>query len=139
MLMSTMLRVLDYKPFKGRKGPEDLLSIDVATMLRVATLEGRLDAVWTHIPHEVGGGGKLAAIRMALAKAMGLIAGSGDFVFVWKGGGAFIELKVRAALSPAQQDFGQWCGGAGVPYLVCKSVAEVEQFLISEGVLRALK
>lgn len=135
MLMSTMLRVLDFKPFRGRKGPEDLLSIDVATMLRAATLEGRLDAVWTMIPHELGGAGKLAAIRVALAKAMGLIAGSGDFVFVWPTGGGFIELKVRAALSPAQQDFRDWCIGSGNRYAVCKSVNEVEAKLREWGAL----
>ncbi len=135
MLMSTMLRVLDCKPFRGRRGPEDLLSIDVATMLKVATLEGRLDAVWTMIPHELGGAGKLAAIRVALAKSMGLIAGSGDFVFIWPTGGAFIELKVKAALSPAQQDFKAWCEGSGNRYAVCRSVAEVEAKLREWGAM----
>lgn len=134
--IAALLRLMDYRHFKGRTNPEDRLAQEVATMLRVATLEGRLKATWTHIPHEVGGGGKLAAIRMALAKSMGLIAGSCDFVFVGNGFGGWIELKdIKGSLSPAQKDFREWCQTLNVNHAVCRSLEEVERQLFFWGVL----
>lgn len=137
-MLGSLLRLMDYKFFRGRVGPEDRIAIDVATMLRVATIEGRLSATWTHIPHEVGGGkGKSSQIRYALAKAMGLIAGSCDYVLVWPGGGGWIELKTpTGSLNPAQRDFRDWCAATSCRHAVCKSTDEVEKTLISWGVLR---
>lgn len=135
-IIPVLLRLMDYRHFKGRAGPEDRLAQEVATMLRVATIEGRLKATWTHVPHEVGGGGKLAAIRMALAKAMGLIKGSADYVFVSENGGGWIEIKVPGNyLTPEQRDFSEWCGGLAVHHAVCRSLEEVEETLRGWGLL----
>lgn len=135
-LLPVLLRLMDYRHFKGRVGPEDRLAIEIATMLRVASIEGRLKAAWTHVPHEVGGRGKPAAIRMALAKAMGLIKGSADYVFVGPSGGGWIEAKTEKSYpTPAQKDFGQWCESLGVNHAVCRSVEEVEAKLREWGVL----
>ena len=134
--LAARLSLMHYKTFKGKVGKEDRLSIEVANYLRAATLQGLLKATWTHIPHEVGGGGKLAAIRMALAKAMGLIKGSADFVFVWPSGGGWIELKTdEGHLSPEQKDFRLWCEDTGTRYVVCRSLEEVVEKLFSWGVL----
>lgn len=135
-MLPALLRLMDYKHFGGRLGDEDRLSIDVATMLRVATLEGRLKAAWTHIPHEAAGKGRFAAIYMAKAKALGLIKGSTDFVFVGTSGGGWIELKTpTGSMSPAQRDFREWCRIAAVNHAVCKSVDDVVDYLISWGLL----
>lgn len=137
--ISTLIRLMDYRTFRGGAGPEDRLSIDVAIMLRVATLEGRLAAVWTHIPHEVAGRGKFAIIYMAKARAMGLIKGSCDFVFVGRDGGGYIELKTATgSLTPEQRDFREWCQMAWVNHAVCRSVAEVEEKLSEWGLLSLL-
>lgn len=138
-MISTLLRLMDCKPFRGRTGPEDRLAIDVATYLRAATLEGRLRGTWTHIPHEVGGGNGVASkIRYGLAKAMGLIAGSGDYVFVGPGVGGWIELKTETGrLNPAQKDFSEWCGDKSVNYAVCRSLSEVIEKLNAWGLLLA--
>lgn len=105
-------------------------------MLRVATMEGRLRAVWTHVPHEAAGKGKFAAIYMAKAKALGLIKGSADLVFVWAGGGGWIEMKTETgSLTPEQRDFRLWCENSGVHHAVCRSVAEVEERLREWGAL----
>lgn len=142
--VAVVLRLMDYRHFKGRAGEEDNLAIDVASMLRVATMEGRFLGTWTCIPHEVGAvrpgssAFRLAQARYAKAKAMGLITGSGDYVFVWPDGGAWIELKSRkGSLSDHQRDFKQWCIATGSRYAVCRSVAEVEENLISWGALTA--
>lgn len=133
-MIASLLRLMDYKHFKGRMGEEDRLSVDVATMLRVATVEGRLRATWTHVPHEVAGRGKFAAIYMAKARAMGLVKGSADFVFVWPNGGGWIELKTRTgSLSPEQRDYKQWCFETDCNYALCRTVDEVADKLISWG------
>ncbi len=135
-MLAPLLRLMDYKTFKGRMGEEDRLSVDVATMLRVAAVEGRLKATFSHVPHEVAGKGKFAAIYMAKARAMGLIKGSADFVFVWSDGGGWIELKTdTGSLSPAQKDFRTWANDSGCRHAVCRSVEEVEHQLYSWGAL----
>lgn len=140
MKISTILSLMSYRPFKGRMGEEDRLSVEVATMLRVATVENRLIATWTHVPHEVAGKGKFAAIYMAKAKAMGLIKGSADFVFVWKDGGGWIELKTATgSLSPEQRDFREWNHATGANHAVCRTLAEVTEKLIEWGVLTSTR
>jgi hypothetical protein len=125
-----LIRLLAFKPFKGRTGPEDDLAIQVGSALRVWTLEGRLNVTFTHVPHEVGGAGGAAKTRMALAKAMGLIAGSGDYVFIGSRTSGWIELKsATGSLSPIQRDFRDWCTRCGVEYAVCRTVDNVEATL----------
>lgn len=123
---------MECKAFRGKTGPEDQLAIEVANFLRAATLERRLLCTWTHIPHEVGGGAKMARVRYSLAKAMGLITGSGDYVFVGQCGGGWIELKSKTgSLTPQQKDFREWCSGTGVNHAVCRSLEEVVHHLKS--------
>lgn len=134
--IATILRLMEYRTFRGRIGGEDRMSVDVAIMLRVATIEGRLRATWTHIPHEAAGRGKFAAIYMAKAKAMGLIKGSADFVFVWQGGGGWIELKSETgSLTKEQREFRDWVIATGGNHAVCRSKQEVEAKLIEWGAL----
>src|SRR5687767_3288367 len=136
MNISSLISLMNYKHFRGRMGAEDRLSVEVATMLRVAAIEGRLSATWTHVPHEAAGRGKFAAIYMAKAKAMGLIKGSADFVFVWPNGGGWIELKTdEGRLTPEQKAFREWCKDTGAHHALCRSVAEVEEKLFEWGAL----
>jgi hypothetical protein len=66
----------------------------------------------------------------ALAKAMGLIAGSGDYVFIGSRTSGWIELKsATGSLSPIQRDFRDWCTRCGVEYAVCRTVDNVEATL----------
>ena len=140
--LATVIRLMEYRHFKGRTGPEDQIAIAVATMLRVETLQGNLRGTWTCIPHEVGAmslgekGFRSAQARYAKAKAMGLITGSADYVFVWPDGGGWIELKTKTgSLSPAQRDFREWCMASGSSFAVCRSVDEVREILFEWGVL----
>jgi hypothetical protein len=131
---------------RGRLGPvrltdEDRICIEFADRLREAALMGRLRATFTHIPHEVGGGTKNAGLRYTLAKALGLITGSADYVFVWSGGGGWIEFKRPASpgtpagrLSTPQRLFGDWCQRENVNWRVAYSAAEGFEILREWGV-----
>ena len=129
-------------------GPEDVVNIAFADKCRVWSMEGRLRACWTHIPHEVGGGkGRLSQARYALANALGLVAGSGDMVFTWSDGSGWIEVKrpkgvtstgkpaAAGRLNPDQVSFRKWCALHNVPYEVIYSADEGEAVLRKWGCL----
>lgn len=149
-IKSWLLRLMSAKAFVGKlvgglEG-EDHLAVQVAADLRQWTLEGRLSAVWTKIPHEVGACSpkspsfRVSQARYAKQLAMGLVTGSADYVFTWMhgSGGGWIELKraVGGSLSPEQRDFRDWCVTQGVRYATCRSRAEVKATLIEWGCLR---
>lgn len=143
-MIGTLRRLLAFQPFRGRtRGPEDDLALVVGSALRAWTLEGRLHATFTNVPHEVGAVSKTSpAFRAAQARyaknvAAGLIAGSGDYVFVGASGGGWIELKApRGRQSDDQRDFEAWCAHVGGRYAVCRALDEVEATLRSWGMLR---
>nr|DAM62827.1 MAG TPA: Nuclease [Caudoviricetes sp.] len=128
------------RPTLGRSvklGPEDRISIEFANRLRVWTIERRLRGVWTHVANEVGGGTKNAMIRYAVAKALGMIPGCSDFIFMWDSGSAAIEMKAPCGVqNDNQSDFQKWCEAEGVPYFIAKSADEAEQILLSLGILK---
>lgn len=139
-----LLRLLTRKPFRGTlRGPEDGLAIEFANDLRAWTLEGRLRATFTMVPHEVGYTAAYspernkAKARYAKALAQGLIPGSADYCFVWSDGGGWLELKsATGSPSPDQRDFREWCKLTGSHYAVGRSRAECEAVLRGWGVLR---
>lgn len=147
-LQDLLLRARLIRTPKTKLGREDEVCIRFADGLREAALCGRLRATWTHIPHEVGGAAKNAKLYYSLAVALGLIKGSGDYVFVWKGGGCWMEFKAPAiqrtaaeprkqggALSPAQKLFRQWCELHEVPHHIVTSAEDGFALLVGYGVL----
>lgn len=119
-----------------KKGPEDIICIDFANRLRVWTLEGRLRCVWTHPPHEAAGGTKFAAIRYALARALGMITGAPDYLFMAAAGSWAIEMKAPGgSMTENQKNFRSWCEMHSIPFAVCRSADEAEAKLREWGVL----
>lgn len=120
-----------------RLGPEDCHCIEFADRLRVATLEGRLRCVWTHVPNEVAGGrGRASEVRYAVAKAMGMITGTHDYLFLARDLSAAIEMKAgRNGLTDGQRDFRAWCETAAVPVATARSADEAEALLVGWGLL----
>lgn len=120
---------------------EDRICIEFADRLREAALMGRLRCTFTHIPHEVGGGTKNAALRYAIAKALGLVTGSADYVFVWKDGGGWIEFKRPATpdaaagrLTKPQRHFREWCDRHQANWRLAQSANEGFAILKEWGV-----
>lgn len=134
--ISNVLYCLMYCPKTSNLRGETGLSVQVANMLREYTLNGKLKAVWTKIPNE----GKRSRISGAILKAMGLIPGAFDFVFVWKDGGGWIELKLpddtTSKFNENQRNFSAWCMHKDVNHALCRSPDEVAHVLKKWGALR---
>lgn len=123
-------------------GPEDAEAYRFAQDLRQASLEGRLLAVWTHPANELAGVGKTVggkfrvSVQSAIAKALGLITGTSDYLFLFRGGSIAMEFKAAdGSLRSSQRDFRDWCLAMGVPFHVVRSRAEALEVLRGAGVL----
>jgi hypothetical protein len=137
-----LIRLMSHVPLSAgtRLGPEDTAAYSFAQDLRAATLEGRLRAVWTHPANELAGlppgTPRKFLIRAAIARALGLITGTSDFLFLWDGGALAIEFKSKdGSLTPNQRDFRDWCELVGVPFHVVRSAPAGLDLLRGAGVL----
>lgn len=81
-----------------------------------------------HVPN----GGKRDAVTGAKLKREGTKAGFPDILLIKEGGScAVIEVKTNAGrLTDTQKEWGDWFGIRSVPYAVCRSVGDVEAFLL---------
>lgn len=124
-------------------GPEDTAAYEFAQDLRVATLEGRLSAIWTHPANELGGmvkkdkrGRVSVPLPIAIARALGLIRGVADYLFLWAGGCCAMEFKSKTGrLNDGQRDFRAWCELHQIPFFIIRSSAEGMAILRDQGVL----
>ena len=137
-----LIRLMQHHPLSARTrlGPEDGAAYQFAQDLRAATIERRLRAVWTHPANELAGLPKDTPrrflLRAAIARALGLITGTSDYLFLWDAGSMVIEFKSDTGrLTAEQRDFRDWCAAAGVPFHVVRSSGEGVALLRSAGVL----
>lgn len=116
-----------------RLGDEDRICIEFATRLRELTVKRKLHAVWEHIPNE----GKRSLVAALILRAMGLIAGAGDYSFSWGTGSGFIEFKAseKRKQTTYQIAFEEWCKEEGVKYSVCHTADEGIAVLEKWGVI----
>lgn len=123
---------IDRKP---RNNAEDQLQKAVVEHLRI-----RADkrVIWMHIPNSPRS--KIAGARL---KAMGMLAGAPDLMFVLPDGtAAFMELKRPAAngvragrAAPTQEAFAARCEAIGVPYAIIWTIDTALEVLIAWGIL----
>jgi hypothetical protein len=122
----TMLMSRSKVPWNIRLGAEERISIELADAMRKHVASGRYRGVWFHVANE----GKRHQITALIQKAMGMIPGVSDFVFIWNGGAAFIELKAgKKTQTDSQKFFARWCSSSRLTYAVCRSVSEAEDLL----------
>jgi hypothetical protein len=100
--------------------PEQTLQRQVVAFLNATAP----NCIFYHVPN---GGGR-SRVEAAILKGLGVRAGVPDLAFVLADGrAAFIELKAdNGRQSPAQALFQMECERMGVPYAVCRSLAEVQ-------------
>lgn len=137
---SFLLRLMTYKMPHCKLGPEDREARIFSDQLRAWTLKGRLRCVWWHTASELaGGGGRAAQIRYAVAKALGLIPGSPDYVFLDAELGSFaLELKSKTGnLTSAQRDFQAWCERSAIPYARARGAEEAVRQIEEWGLLKS--
>jgi hypothetical protein len=81
-----------------------------------------------HVPN----GGRRDSITGAKLKREGVKAGFPDIVLIRDGGScALIEVKAsKGRLSDVQKDWADWAGHNAVPYAVCRSIGDVQTFLL---------
>ena len=103
----SVVRLMDWRPFKNRSKsprPEQELCIDFANRLRALELDGRTKCIWTHVPNEIGWNrNKVAQTIYAAAKAMGMIVGTADYLFL----AADKSLAMEAKSQSGKQHEGQ--------------------------------
>lgn len=146
-----LLRLMDADPIPehlARRYPEKQISAELADRMRAHALRGTYRGVFTTIPNEGHG----TPLLTFVLRCMGMIPGVADWVFMWEGGGGWIELKRPAAagidpltgkisrtpagtLSESQRDFREWCLAAGLNHAVCYSADEAEAVLRGWGAL----
>ena len=129
-----IVRLMSVRPIRWKKtpGPETILCESFSNWLRAETLEGRIQGVWTHVPNEIGymSQSKSAQFIYAIAKAMGMIVGSPDYVFLTKSGSLALEAKsANGNQNPSQKDFQSWCENESVPYHIFKTLDQAQKIL----------
>lgn len=111
---------------RWRVDPEQRMSIELADELRKLTMSGKYKGVFSHLANE----GKRHQIVAQILKAMGMIPGASDFMFMWDTGRGCIELKVHPnKQNDNQRHFQAWCEGNNIPYAVCYSVEQALEVL----------
>ncbi|WP_207094136.1 hypothetical protein [Novosphingobium sp. PY1] len=124
-------------------GPEDAECLAFVNELRVAAIEGRLRAVFTHPANELAGmvrkgpkGKIIIPAQVALARALGLITGTSDYLFLMAAGSLAIEFKSKTgSMTDGQKDFRDWCLAIGVPHHIVRSAEAGLQILKDAGAL----
>lgn len=139
-----ILRLMFHKGLSSsvKLGPEDAEAYRFAQDLRLASIEGRLLAVWTHPANELAGMGKTVngkfrvAVQAAIARALGLITGSSDYLFLCRAGSLALEFKsADGRLTQGQKDFRDWCKALDVPFHLVRSREEGLAVLRAAGLL----
>jgi hypothetical protein len=132
---------------RSRLTPEQRLQVECIEQLRPRLVAG---AKLIAINGELPGGTKLFRLWQAVRKAMGYEPGTPDLVGLRAGSVYLIELKrprgepdllghrkSRGELSPEQREWRQWAADHGFPWVVARSVAELEDAMVRWGLIGA--
>lgn len=136
MTPSFLIQLMSRKPIPmawGRRRvelePEQRESVEFADDMRAMTLTGEYKGIWLHIPNE----GKRSLLVALILRAMGLITGAPDYIFIWAGGCLLAELKIgKNKQSQGQSWFQQWVEYCGLRYELCYSKEEIVAALKDE-------
>lgn len=134
-----VVRLMNWKPFKTKKPkPEQIICTEFANQVRMLTLDDKLDGIWTHVPNEIGWSpNRTAQMLYALAKSMGMIVGTSDYIFLKSNGSLALEAKSKTGKQhPGQKDFQQWCEDNDIPYRVFRSSDEGIAILKEYGFIK---
>lgn len=142
-LLATILRLPNSGGYK--LGPEDKLSAELFRWMRQALRQDAYRGWFLHIANEytnVAGNELQSRIRSNKARAMGMVAGAVDWLFIWPVGNLFdvgwIELKHKGRLSPNQEIFRKWVLTFSPHHAVARDMPTITATLERWGALRML-
>jgi hypothetical protein len=117
---------------KVKLRPEDAKCITFADRMRVVVDNGSYRGIWCHIPNE----GKRGVLSQLVIRAMGLIKGAPDYMFMGTWGHGVIEFKDgKNNLEDYQRYFRYWCERDGVNHATVWSAEQAFEVLKKWGAL----
>lgn len=97
---------------------------DICRQITSYLLLAKPNCVWFHVPNEGMG------YRGAL-KAIGMVAGAPDYVFVSANKTMLVEVKTKTGrISSAQRLFKAWCEDKGVDYRIIHSLDDLRETIL---------
>lgn len=113
--------------------PEQKLCIQFADKMRELTASGAYEGIWLHIPNER----KAHVFTMMILRAMGVITGAWDYIFIGPWGCACLEFKEGSnTLSEYQRYFRFWLRKWDIPHEEVRTVAQAISALKKWGALK---
>tara|TARA_Y100001963_G_scaffold154819_1_gene244453 strand:+ start:1637 stop:2239 length:603 start_codon:yes stop_codon:yes gene_type:complete len=118
-------------PFKKLK-PEAAICIDFADKCRFLTRSGELQALWFTVPNEA----RRSIHQRTIFRAMGLLPGAPDYIFIGSESAVCIEFKTaKGTQSIAQKAVESYCRELGITYEIARSSEEGLNILQKNGLL----
>lgn len=116
---------------------ECALSINIASLLKSWTLEGRLNGVWFHVANEGNFGKNARPLYGMLLKSMGKLNGVSDYILLWENGSGILEIKIgKGKLSEAQILFFKWAEKHKIRKEIVTDINQIEPIFKEWGVLK---
>lgn len=119
-------------PMQATLNPEEGMCVRFADLMREYTDKEIYKGIWLHIPNER----KAHVFTMIILKAMGVITGAWDYVFIGPWGAGCLEFKQGAnTLSDYQRYFRFWLRKWDIPHEEVRTVEQALQALKKWGAL----
>jgi len=117
--------------FKKLK-PEAAICVDFADKCRFYSRSGELEALWFTVPNEA----RRSIHQRSILRAMGLLPGAPDYVFIGSESAVCIEFKTPTGKqSIAQKTVESFCGELGITYEIARSSEDGLKILEKNGLL----
>lgn len=117
--------------FKKLK-PEAAICVDFADKCRFYSRSGELQALWFTVPNEA----RRSIHQRSILRAMGLLPGAPDYVFIGSESAVCIEFKTPTGRqSIAQKTVESYCGELGITYEIARSSEDGLKILEKNGLL----
>jgi len=111
---------------------EAAICIEFANKCRAFSRSGELKALWFTVPNEA----RRSIWQRTILRAMGLLPGAPDYVFIGRESSVCLEFKApKGVISPAQKDVSKYCNTLGIPYFVVRNVDDALNILENFGLL----
>lgn len=128
--MNARITIQDWQILNGKQRKRNREEAQLSAAIYEFLQAARPRCIYCAVPNA----GRRSIIEGRNLKRQGLVAGAADWVFTWRDGSGWIELKTSSGTqSPEQQLFEAACAHLGVKYEIARSVTDVQQILAKWG------